>query len=743
MPQKEKIIGRVIKVESQYIYIELDKNLKNLVKSSYFGIEYIGRINAYIIIRNASSKIVARVSKIEMSEEYKKENELHFLNDKKIITAELFGEIKLFASKNINKFYYGVSSYPLLDSPVEFISDNDLDIIFDTKENEDINKTNFKIEIGNSAVFEKYKVKMDANSFFGKHAAILGNTGSGKSCTITSILQSIFVNKNVKNGHFIIFDTNGEYKKAFSAVQNKKEEQERKITEQEKEILQRINPLYISANDSEQTLKIPHWFLNQKEFKDIFKPGEKSQEPVLNRAIAISKLLGSASSIIKFHRAVVYFTFYLIKNLLQDPSEKPFDIPKKIFGVLSRLDFVDKSSNFTLDEKNKVKENYDYIKNNIQDSKGFFISANVPILIEKSDEILNILNDQNDNFPNVDRPIFFDFQKFVDDVLPLSMLIDGSEGNLKVKEYCSTLLLRIKEKNNDPKYEFLFKNDYFDQALSIFLRFITGLLSDKKGQEGKDIISQAFLKQTTIKDKEDVPFSKDAINQVIIIDLHSLSAEIIENITAILGRLILDFLQHFEKDDRGKFPICMILEEAHRYIPESKESPAKEIFERIAKEGRKFGLGLVVSSQRPSELSKTVLSQCNSFIVHKIQNPEDLNHVKKMTPYMSEDVFRQLPVIQRQYALMFGDCVRFPVLFKVKDAFPRPKSEDSNFVSHWTDDSVEYPNFEEIAKKWEGNFKNFKVDLNIETKTTTIQTESVNTNTQESEEEIKVEDIPF
>ena len=128
------------------------------------------------------------------------------------------------------------------------------------------------------------------------------------------------------------------------------------------------------------------------------------------------------------------------------------------------------------------------------------------------------------------------------------------------------------------------------------------------------------------------------------------------------------------------------IEEAHRYISNNRISnfgEANRIFERIAKEGRKYGMFLLVSSQRPSELSKTVLSQCSNFIVHRIQNPEDLLHIRQMTPHISASILSQLPSIPRQHALVFGHSVQIPTLFKVNDADPTPHSSDNDISTNW------------------------------------------------------------
>jgi len=130
----------------------------------------------------------------------------------------------------------------------------------------------------------------------------------------------------------------------------------------------------------------------------------------------------------------------------------------------------------------------------------------------------------------------------------------------------------------------------------------------------------------------------------------------------------------------------LLLEEAHRYIawtPSRYAVDASRVFERIAKEGRKYGLFLMVASQRPSELSKTVLSQCSNFVIHRIQNPDDLSHIRQMTPFISEAALKRLPSLPKQHALVFGTSVNLPTTFRVRDVQPLPESDDARIRDLW------------------------------------------------------------
>ena len=173
-------------------------------------------------------------------------------------------------------------------------------------------------------------------------------------------------------------------------------------------------------------------------------------------------------------------------------------------------------------------------------------------------------------------------------------------------------------------------------------------------------------------------------NQIIIVDMNAVEDEVVELVASVLARMAFRLLRQAEP--RNRFPVHLLLEEAHRYIAETPSRyaiDASRIYERIAKEGRKYGLFLLAASQRPSELSKTVLSQCSNFVIHRIQNPDDLSQIRQMTPFISEAVLKRLPSLPKQHALVFGTSVNLPTTFAVRHASPLPKSDDAKIRDLW------------------------------------------------------------
>jgi hypothetical protein len=265
-----------------------------------------------------------------------------------------------------------------------------------------------------------------------------------------------------------------------------------------------------------------------------------------------------------------------------------------------------------------------------------------------------------------------------------------------LRGFVGTLQLRLEQARQDPRYAFLFKVPPFRYALASFLRLITGVMPAKHFEHSRPPWAEAY--------EEQFPTASMS-HQVTFLDLSQLASEVLENVTALLGRLIFEFMQR--NPNRGEFPIVLVLEEAHHYISShvtsERQQRARDVFEKIAKEGRKFGLSLVVASQRPSELSRTVLAQCNSFIVHRIQNPDDQDYFKSVISGINRELLGQLPALAQQQALVLGDCVTLPLQVRINDVEPTPHSFDPRFFDIWSSNNVNLPDFEAIAARWQGH----------------------------------------
>ena len=258
--------------------------------------------------------------------------------------------------------------------------------------------------------------------------------------------------------------------------------------------------------------------------------------------------------------------------------------------------------------------------------------------------------------------------------------IEANAELLNVSEYVETMLMRVRTLLSDNRMKVVTGNqDEF--ALD---EWLTKYIGGNQAENGS----------------------------VTVIDLSLVPAEVIHLVTAVVARMTLEALQRYRKLNQGKtLPTVLVMEEAHTFIKRYKDDAENQssaticcqVFEKIAREGRKFGLGLVLSSQRPSELSPTVLSQCNSFLLHRISNDRDQELVHKLVPDNLHGLLRDLPSLPSRHAILLGWASELPVLVKMKDLPEnhRPKSDDPDFWAVWSGQVERKVNWKTIADDWQ------------------------------------------
>lgn len=696
---KERVIGKVISIDSFRVFIKLEDDLKSLYKSGYEDIYEVARINSYIIIPIGADKIVAMVTSVKAMDETElnKNKEAIFLTKTaRYLVATMIGTIQ-----SEGNYLQGVYNYPILDNPVWYVTRADLDNIFDQKQKDSIDyKEDFYLPIGTSPSFSDYRIKINPDKFFGKHAAILGNTGSGKSCTFASIIQSLFDfkynnNKELTNAHIIIFDTNGEYKTAFFGTSDNLYSK-----------FSQVNPFHITKDG----LKVPFWFMNFADYEYLFEPTSGTQVPVFKRALGLAKNQSVASG----RRLIPQAYISRIESIINECDENDFKIKNTIYYELEQFisdlnalqtDFdtgvIITALNNLLNEKRNLTKPGSYVNGNV--STQILTNTAVTIKSEISCYYVSIRSQEIAEDRNIDLPIQFDFHNLIERFFDEAINENENSGN-RLREFVSTLRLRLQSYLGDDRISQPLLLNQSDEISNVLAKFIAFILGDycKIYQEETDLYSKyysespAYLLETEPKTP----------SQLTIIDMSLLPYEVLETITGLIGRLILEFVSRLPDDQRGKLPIVIALEEAQNYIPEKnkgdRESIAKKVFERIAREGRKYGISLLVTSQRPSELSKTVLSQCNSFVIHRLQNPEDQKYVRQLVSSANEDILQQLPILPQQHVVIMGDAVRTPVQARMNNANPRPNSNNPEFIDNWTNEiDNNFPDYKGIAEAWE------------------------------------------
>ena len=637
---RKRAIGKVVSVAADRFVFEMHAGTDNFTFVGFDGVHYVARLGSFLMIPSQSEYVVVEVVGLRERDASTPSERGDFdrAGSSKYLDVVPVGMLPMRGGA----FRFGVSVFPSLYADALYALDNELDRIFETEAAvepsigpnggacEPKEATRYRVlPIGKSVVFEDYDIKVRLNEFFGGHVAVLGNTGSGKSCTVASVLQSLFSKPqehHARGATFIVFDVNGEYHAALNACAKEGG----------------IGVERVVLDGTAAGFRLPHWFLELAEWELLLQASERTQLPVLRTALGLTSLFHANTPDALALREHFVATC-IIECFRGADGDSPVSKFQRVVSLLQK--YPTNGLNMAL--LNRFSPNFQY---------GNFLGNNQSAFL---DEVRKKLR-EDAPLPAYNRtPFSFDE---LHECLDFAILYEEAHGNRQIRDYCAPMVTRLRSLQERTEYAFLRHEGADVDAAVNDIEFLTNIVGLERNA------GEAFTKR----------------NQVIIIDLNSVEDEIVELVSAVVARMLFRFLRHAEP--RNRFPIHLLLEEAHRYVasaPSRFSIDATKIFERIAKEGRKYGMFVLLASQRPSELSKTVLSQCSNFLVHRIQNPDDLSQIRQMTPFISESVLKRLPSLPRQHALVFGTSVNIPTTFKVREASPRPRSDDTAIVDLW------------------------------------------------------------
>ena len=649
---RQRTIGKVITVSAERFVVELHRKIDNFTVVGFDDIHYVARIGSFVVIPILTDYVVGEVVGLWEKELKTTHPSRETVNDIVNVTSAKYLDllpVGMLPQNQRSAFRFGVTQFPSLFSDALYTTDEDLDRIFEVSNSVESIESNCvacrngkptrfsALGIGSSVIFPGYEVKVRIDEFFGGHVAVLGNTGSGKSCTVATVLQSLFEKKDefaARGASFVVFDVNGEYRQAFQEIP-------KKICRLYLQALD--NPVRTAASplDESETstvFRLPHWFMSVEEWELLLRASERTQRPVLRMALGLATLYTQHTN-----GRLTEIRNHILASCLLSILESDASSPTKhdrVTAVLSGL------------STNEI--NLDIVRSMIKMKWGQMEE------IQKFIDTLKNFVIENISFPTYDHSVF-EFHHLLD-AFELALLYEEGHGNRQIRDFCAQMITRFKWINEREEFAFIrvSPND---------------LTEDEKDQD-------KFIERFVGLRRDGHIYKK--ASQIIILDMNEAADEVVEVASAVMARLVFDRLRKAEP--RNRFPVNLVLEEAHRYVAEKPSSfaiDASQTFERIAKEGRKYGVFILLASQRPSELSKTVLSQCSNFIVHRIQNPDDLLHVRQMTPFISESVLKRLPSLPKQHALIFGNAVNLPTTFRVRDVNPKPKSDDAAIRELW------------------------------------------------------------
>ena len=521
------------------------------------------------------------------------------------------------------KFRFGVSKMPLIFSEVNIISAYDLRTMLEVADDEiEVSEGKTRatlLSIGRSVIFPDYDVKVNIDRFFGFHFAVFGNTGAGKSNTIATIIQEIYRKTN--------YSAKGS-KFVFIDSNGEYDKAFGKLNEDNPDIMVKS---FVATDDTvaNNRLEIPVWALSADDWAILLHATERTQVPILKRAIDLARIFfgpTNTDEAVKNH--VLASTLVGILNS-SDSSPSKSD---KLKAVLTTFHTDTISLSSAVNGQTKISDAISVNYGQLADASKFieyltqYIRSDIGDLLPKGSQATYSIQD------------FYQAVQF-------ATLYEGSISSQRIQEYTSTLVTRLQALQDGIQGRILTKTDY--ESIDEYIGFILGE------------------------------------NQVVNIDVSLLDDASAEVVTKVMAKLLLDYLKR--RSQKADMPVNFVIEEAHRFVRnETNYGPVGyNIFERIAKEGRKFGLLLGISSQRPSELSKTVVSQCSNFIIHRVQNPDDLQYITKMVPYVNQGMIERLTYLQTGNALVFGTAINLPTLTRFAEANPKPDSENAKISEKW------------------------------------------------------------
>lgn len=454
------------------------------------------------------------------------------------------------------------------------------------------------------------RVPVNGNKFFDKHIAVVGSTGSGKSHTITRIVQSAVSEKDgdyaLNNSHVVIFDIHSEYKSAFPAA----------------------NHIDVSS------IHLPYWLLNSEELEEVLlDTGERdnyNQSSVFRNLVTANK---------RKHNPTIQNVFFdsPLKFKIDEVLNALFNMKNETVNAKNTSRFMIMDASYSLDADGKT-------------------NATHGLELTNEERLTKYFDKRHDFHPTKAQSV-----------------TPGMYGDKTLEKFFARFEAKVAEKRLD----FLFGAAADGATLEGTLQSLIGY-----GQANRNV---------TVIDLSGVPF------------------EVLSITVSLISRILFEYGYHYKtirsaagEQHNSDAPILLVYEEAHKYVPKSdlaKFRSSKLSIERIAKEGRKYGVTLLLSSQRPSEISETIFSQCSSFVAMRLTNPIDQGYVARLMPDTLGKLCDKLPSLAAGEALLIGEALVMPSLVKIDRCDPGPSSNDIPYFELWKEEWKDL-DFDAISKTW-------------------------------------------
>lgn len=587
------MFGKIININEKTAVVE------NLLKRIETGL-----INIHVIFEYNGIRVVGQIHEM----------------DSETITINFVGEIEN------DKLKLGIVKIPNINSKIRVIYENEINFV--------LGNQNFKSKdvtlLGKSVTYPKFNVTIPTNGFFGSHFAILGNTGSGKSCGVARLLQNIYYNKESipLNSRIVMFDAYGEYHSAFTKV-----EQFPGI--HVKNLVTNLNTLA----PTDEIIKIPPYLLEVDDLALLLNVDNPNQLPIIEKALNLVYIFTEDESMVIKNK-----NYIIAKSLLDilSSGRTPTQIRDQIVAVLTTF----KTNDINLETKIVQPGYIRTIRQCLNiDPTGKINTISLVV------EYLSKFTEEDLSDVTFKRTAYYSLQDLYN-AFEFALISEGVLKSDKVFDTANILKVRLDTLIKSSNAEFF----QTDTASSI-----------------EDYVNKLFLTEAG----EPV--------QILNVNFDSIDERFAKALTKIYSKFFWKYAVSLDDAERAKHPINIIVEEAHRYVQNDRdiEILGYNIFDRITKEGRKYGVLLGLITQRPSELSVTALSQCSNFMVFRLYHPDDLQIISKISTNVSEELIEKLKTLRPGTALGFGSSFSLTNFIQFEYPNPAPASTNSDITNIW------------------------------------------------------------
>ena len=520
-----------------------------------------------------------------------------------------------------NTFIQGIYKAPSLNVIPRIIKGEELILLVGSQEYHNKNT----LLIGNSMTYDNFKITANMNQFFSNHFAIIGNSGYGKSCGVARILQNAFTYNETPpiNAHIVLFDVYGEYHEALKS-------------------LEKVNGIHVknyenSLQSDVSSINFPPYFLDADDLAILLNVEDAYLIPILEKTLQYVRVFKNEDpASLEYKNNIIATALLEVLSSGKEASQ----IRDQIISILTKYHTPDLSVNSEIKEPGYTRTLKQCL--NI-DSQGKINAISQVIDFLNQFKKMNLQT--NVVIPNLSYTL-----EDIYDALEFALLSEGVYNSVSMYERAVSLKTHLYQIINSPNKRFFNYKDMISKQ-----DYIEGLFHNQKGENV----------------------------QIININLDEMEDRFAKILTKLYSKLFFNYATSLQ--NRGSFPVNIILEEAHRYVNNDNDIHiiGYNIFDRITKEGRKYGVLMGFITQRPSELSKTALSQCSNFLVFRIFHPDDYEIIDAITSSVTRDDLESLKTLRRGMALCFGTAFSLPMIAKLEIPNPPPASSNVNITETW------------------------------------------------------------